>query len=160
MHKEVSVTEENQGTRRRRIPVRQVLLIGGAFILGFMILGVIAIQVWEYSNSVPFCANFCHDVHPEEITAFEDSYHASIKCVECHMGRVGTLHNIVLKASHFRHLPEVIFDNYDRPLESETMRPANESCELCHWPPSFHGDRCARSPASSPTRRTPRSAPT
>ena len=134
------MTEEQKEKKRQRIPTRQILLIGGAFILGFIILGIAAIQVWEYSNSVPFCANFCHDVHPEEIDAFEDSYHASIKCVECHMGRVGTLQNILLKASHFRHLPEVIFDNYDRPLESETMRPANESCELCHWPPSFHGD--------------------
>ena len=141
---EIAVEETNdrkEKSRFRKIPARQILLIGGAFVLGFVILGVIAIQVWEYSNSVPFCANFCHDVHPEEIEAFEDSYHASIKCVECHMGRVGTLQNIVLKASHFRHLPEVIFDNYDRPLESETMRPANESCELCHWPPAFHGDR-------------------
>jgi hypothetical protein len=114
--------------------------IGIAFIVGFLIFGVIAIQVWEYSNSVEFCANACHDVHPEEIEAFHDSYHANIKCTECHMGRVGTINSILLKASHFRHLPEVIFDAYDRPLESETMRPANESCELCHWPPAFHGD--------------------
>jgi hypothetical protein len=34
----------------------------------------------------------------------------------------------------------VLFDQYERPLESETMRPANESCERCHWPPAFHGD--------------------
>jgi hypothetical protein len=126
--------------RKRRIPVRTVLLIGGAFILGFVILGVITIQVWEYSNSVEFCANACHDVHPEEIAAFRDSYHANVKCTECHMGRGGTIENVFRKASHFRHLPEVIFDAYDRPLESETMRPANESCELCHWPPAFHGD--------------------
>lgn len=146
MHEEVYVTEKKQDTERRRIPVRQILLIGGAFILGFIVLGIAAIQIWEYSNSVPFCANFCHDVHPEEIGAFQDSYHASIKCVECHMGRVSTLQNIVLKASHFRHLPEVIFNNYDRPLESETMRPANESCELCHWPPAFHGDTVREMP--------------
>jgi hypothetical protein len=133
------VTEDKE-TNARRIPTRQILFIGFSFVVGFIILGVIAIQVWEYSNSVPFCANFCHDVHPEEIAAFEDSYHGSIKCVECHMGRVGTLQNIILKASHFRHLPEVIFDQYERPLESETMRPANESCELCHYPPAFHGD--------------------
>ena len=131
---------EDKETNARRIPTRQILFIGFSFVVGFIILGVIAIQVWEYSNSVPFCANFCHDVHPEEIAAFEDSYHGSIKCVECHMGRVGTLQNIILKASHFRHLPEVIFDQYERPLESETMRPANESCELCHYPPAFHGD--------------------
>ena len=135
------MTEEKGTTKFRKIPTRQILLIGGAFILGFIILGVIVISVWDYSNSVAFCANFCHDVHPEEIDAFQDSYHASIKCVECHMGRVGTIHNIFLKASHFRHLPEVIFDQYDRPLESETLRPVNESCYLCHWPESFHGDR-------------------
>jgi hypothetical protein len=56
------------------------------------------------------------------------------------MGRTGTIESIFRKASHFKHLPEVIFDNYDRPIESESMRPANESCELCHWPPAFHGD--------------------
>ncbi len=140
------MTESTENTKpkkeksSRKIPVRQILLIGGAFILGFIILGVIAIQVWEYSNSVEFCANACHDVHPEEVQAFRDSYHANVQCTECHMGRVGTIRNVFLKASHFRHLPEVIFDAYDRPLESETMRPANESCELCHWPPAFHGD--------------------
>jgi hypothetical protein len=131
---------DNETKRKRRIPGRTVLLIGGAFVLGFVVLGVIAIQVWEYSNSVAFCANTCHDVHPEEVAAFQDSYHANVKCTECHMGRGGTIENIFRKASHFRHLPEVIFDTYDRPLESETMRPANESCEKCHWPPAFHGD--------------------
>ena len=125
---------------KRKIPFKQILLIGVAFIVGFIIFGVIAIQVWEYSNSLHFCANACHDVHPEEIPAYEDSYHSNVKCVECHMGRVGTLNNIILKASHFTHLPAVIFDAYERPLESHTMRPANESCELCHYPPAFHGD--------------------
>ncbi len=140
LHREVCVTESNEITKSRRIPIRQVLLIGGAFIVGFLILGVIAIQVWEYSNSVNFCANACHNVHPEEVEAFRDSYHANVKCTECHMGRLGTIRSIFLKASHFRHLPEVILDNYERPLRSATMRPANESCEKCHWPPAFHGD--------------------
>ena len=129
---------KKDGTGKRA--VRLGVLIGAAFVIGFIVFGVIAVLVWDYSNSVPFCADACHDVHPEEIHAFQDSYHANIRCTECHMGRVGTLNNIILKAGHFRHLPEVIFDAYDRPLESETMRPANESCELCHWPAAFHGD--------------------
>ncbi|MFC2029507.1 hypothetical protein ACFLWA_02120 [Chloroflexota bacterium] len=131
-------SEENTGRRKRAI--KRTLIIGGAFVLGFIIFGVVAIQVWEYSNSVAFCADACHDVHPEEIHAFEDSFHANVKCTECHMGRVGTLSSIVQKAGHFQHLPEVVFDQYGRPLESETMRPANESCEKCHWPAAFHGD--------------------
>jgi hypothetical protein len=145
-HGEVCVTELTENTAAKKDSsskkngIKRTLLIGGAFILGFVILGVIAIQVWEYSNSVEFCANACHDVHPEEVEAFRDSYHANVKCTECHMGRLGTLPSILLKATHFRHLPEVLFDQYERPLQSETMRPARESCELCHWPPAFHGD--------------------
>ncbi len=146
VHPEPSEDEEPKTPKkpRRKIPFKQILLIGLAFIAGFVVVGVIAIQVWDYSNSVHFCANACHDVHPEEIPAYEYSFHSNVKCVECHMGRVGTLNNILLKASHFKHLPAVIFDAYERPLESETMRPANESCELCHWPPAFHGDTVRR----------------
>lgn len=124
----------------RNPATRRTLITGAAFIAGFVVLAIISIQGWEYSNSVNFCATTCHDVHPEEPAAFQDSYHARVKCTECHMGRVSTLEAVVLKSSHFRHLPAVLFDNYERPTESETMRPANESCERCHWPPSFHGD--------------------
>jgi hypothetical protein len=125
----------------RRRAFWRAVLIGLAFLAGFILLGIAAIQVWDYSNSVGFCTNVCHDVHPEETAAFDDSYHAEIKCTECHMGRLGTLRSIVLKAGHFRHLPEVIFKKYERPLRSATMRPASESCEKCHYPPAFHGDR-------------------
>jgi hypothetical protein len=124
----------------RNPATRQTLLIGGAFILGFIVLGILGIQSWEYSNSVAFCSDTCHNVHPEEPAAFQDSYHARVKCTECHMGRVGTLQSILLKITHFRHLPEVLTGNYGRPTRSETLRPANESCERCHWPPAFHGD--------------------
>jgi hypothetical protein len=136
--------QETNGKKRkawRRRAFWRAVLIGLAFLAGFIIFGILAVQVWEYSNSVGFCTNVCHDVHPEETAAFQDSYHAEIKCTECHMGRLGTLRGIVLKAGHFRHLPEVIFKNYERPLRSKTMRPASESCEKCHYPPAFHGDR-------------------
>jgi hypothetical protein len=116
------------------------LLIAGIFIVGFILLGVISIAVWEATNTSAFCANVCHDVHPEEPTAYQDSYHAEVKCVECHMGRVSTLRKIVLKASHARHLPETLFGQYGRPTEAETLIPPDQSCERCHWPPSFHGD--------------------
>jgi hypothetical protein len=120
--------------------VQQGLIVAAVFIVGFIILGVISIRVWEISNSTAFCADVCHDVHPEEPAARQDSYHANVECVECHMGRVSTLRKIVLKASHARHLPETILGQYERPTEAETLIPPDQSCELCHWPPSFHGD--------------------
>jgi hypothetical protein len=133
--------QRSEKASNRRSIARRALLLAVVFLVGFLIFGVIAIQVWEYSNSFGFCTNVCHAVHPEEPAAFSDSYHASVKCTECHMGRTGTIRGIILKAGHFRHLPEVLFKNYTRPLKSETMRPANESCEKCHYPPAFHGDR-------------------
>jgi hypothetical protein len=54
------------------------------------------------------------------------------------MGRLGTVRNMMLKASHIRHLPQTVLGQYEHPEEAETLRPANESCEQCHWPPSFH----------------------
>lgn len=124
-----------------RNPVtRRTLLTGVAFILGFIVFSVIGIQTWEWSNSTAFCSNVCHDVHPEEPESYQNSYHARVQCTECHISRVGMLHNVFLKVGHAKHLPAVLFDNYERPMKGETLRPVNESCELCHWPPSFHGD--------------------
>ncbi|MFQ5857796.1 MAG: NapC/NirT family cytochrome c [Anaerolineae bacterium] len=120
--------------------IRRALLIGAAFILGFIVLGVISIRVWEYSNSAAFCTNVCHDVHPEEQVAYQDSYHANVGCTECHLSRGGMLQNLPLKAGHLRHVPEMLLGQYGRPVEWGALRPASESCERCHWPPAFQGD--------------------
>ena len=121
-------------------PVRFALSLTVVFLLAFAVAAVLSIQVWEYTNSTAFCATACHQVHPEEPGAYQDSYHARVKCVECHMGRLGTLKSIAIKSGHAKHLPAVIFRTYHRPLRAESMRPAGESCEQCHWPPAFHGD--------------------
>ncbi len=118
----------------------RILLILGGITIGLICLGIIAAEAWDYSNSVAFCTDTCHDVHPEEPVANQDSYHARVKCTECHMGRDSIVRGVVLKSSHFRHLPAILFDNYERPLVSETMRPASESCEKCHFPAAFHDD--------------------
>jgi hypothetical protein len=126
--------------------VRTIILIVAIIIAVFLLLGFISIEGWEYSNSTAFCATACHQVHPEEPVAFQDSYHSSVKCVECHMGRGGTIRSMILKAGHSKHLPAVVFRTYGRPLESESMRPASESCERCHNALSLHGDRLKEIP--------------
>jgi len=136
-----NVSEPNEVSRPKGRAAGRVWIIGGAFVAGFILFVVAATQVWEYSNSTAFCAGLCHFVHHEEPAAYQDSYHASVKCTECHMGRVSTLRAITLKVGHFRDLAGVVTGNYTRPTESTTLRPPAESCERCHWPPAFHGDR-------------------
>ncbi|HSJ59290.1 MAG TPA: hypothetical protein VLC95_19045, partial [Anaerolineae bacterium] len=123
---------------------RRPWLVAGAFLLPILIaLAVAGVLTWEYTNSVSFCTNACHDVHFEEPGAHAASPHAQVKCTECHMGRVPVLKAVLLKTTHARHLPAVLFDNYERPLASESMRPAAESCERCHSAESWH-DASAR----------------
>ena len=107
----------------------------------FAVLGVAGIQAWEQTNSVAFCSDACHDVHPEEPAAYQDSYHARVTCTECHMGRVGTLQAMWLKVGHSKDLPLTLLKRYERPVQSATLRPANQTCERCHSPSTFHGDR-------------------
>ncbi len=135
-------SESPEEEQKRRWPaIRRALLTGLAFIVGFIVFGLIAVAVWDYSNSPAFCADVCHGVHPEESITYKDSYHASVQCTECHMSRVSMLNNIFLKAGHVRHVPETLFGLYDRPIESESLRPASESCELCHYAPADQGDK-------------------
>ncbi|MCE1229179.1 MAG: cytochrome C, partial [Firmicutes bacterium] len=47
------------------------------------------------------------------------------------------------KLSGARQLLAVTFKTYSRPIPSpvEHLRPARETCEQCHWPQKFHGDK-------------------
>jgi nitrate/TMAO reductase-like tetraheme cytochrome c subunit len=128
-------------------------------VVGLVALGVIGaggIVAWEYSNSDAFCANMCHSVHPEETRAHNESAHARVNCVECHMGRLSTLHLLALKPTHAKELWGMIA-GYERPVTSSTLRPSRDHCESCHWPSAVHRDslaikkRYATDPESSET---------
>jgi len=111
-------------------------------VVAVALLGAAGIAGWEYSNSDAFCANMCHNVHPEEIAAHQQGSHARVKCVECHMGRNSTLHLMALKPTHAKELWGMIV-GYERPLTSGTLRPSREACESCHFPAVEHHDSVA-----------------
>jgi hypothetical protein len=110
--------------------------------IGLMVLAAAGIAGWEYSNSDHFCANVCHAVHPEESIIHKQSVHARVQCVECHMGRLSTLHLMGLKPTHVNELWGMIV-GYDRPVGSHTLRPSRDNCEACHWPSVEHHDSIA-----------------
>jgi hypothetical protein len=125
--------------RRTMIGAVGTLVAAG---IGVALLAAGGIAGWEYSNSDAFCASMCHSVHPEEIVAHEDSAHARVKCVECHMGRNHTLKLLAMKPTHFKELWGMIA-GYERPDHAAGLRPAREACESCHWPQTEHHDSIA-----------------
>ena len=97
-------------------------------------------RAYEYTESVEFCGEACHSVMKPEFVAFHATSHARIRCVDCHVGH-GAESYARSKLSGARQLFALIRNNYSRPVETpvHNMRPANETCEHCHWPSKFHG---------------------
>ena len=97
-------------------------------------------RAYEYTESVEFCGKACHSVMKPEFVAFQATSHASIRCVDCHVGH-GAESYARSKFSGARQLFSLATNSYSKPIESpvHNMRPANETCEQCHWSSKFHG---------------------
>ena len=63
-------------------------------------------------------------------------------CVECHIGP-GAPWFVKAKISGVRQLFAVALKTYSRPIPSPVhdLRPARDTCEHCHWPQKFTGDK-------------------
>jgi nitrate/TMAO reductase-like tetraheme cytochrome c subunit/mono/diheme cytochrome c family protein len=115
-------------------------------ILPFAVLGLLTLILltagaygWEYTNSSEFCGTTCHTM-PPEYTAFLTSPHARIDCVDCHIGKSFIATRITRKAGDLKHITATIFKNYEYPIRAAELRPARETCELCHFPEKFSDD--------------------
>ncbi len=124
-------TDPVQPSAGNKLPVRMILGSVVVLILVFVILGVVSVAGWEYSNSDNFCANACHEVHPEEPFAHQVGRHANVACVECHVGRLPTFQAMIEKSGHVAHAWNFVF-GYERPTHSKSMTGAQDSCEGCH----------------------------
>jgi len=95
----------------------------------------------EVMDSTEFCGTSCHVMKPE-LTAYSYSPHAHVGCVNCHIGS-GASWFVKSKLSGTRQLFAVAFNTYSRPIATPVhdLRPARETCENCHWPARFTGDR-------------------
>jgi hypothetical protein len=80
-----------------------------------------------------------------EFTAYQDGPHSRVTCVQCHIGS-GASWFAKSKLSGTRQLFAVSFRTYSRPIPSpvQNLRPARDTCEQCHWPEKFHGDKIRR----------------
>ena len=123
--------------------VRRTLeYVAVATVLNLLIVGTASYRGVEYMDSVSFCGTTCHRVMDPEYTAYQNSPHSRVACVECHIGP-GAGWFVRSKLSGLRQVFAVTFHTYSRPIPSPVkyLRPARETCEQCHWPQRFTGDK-------------------
>src|SRR5690242_12223179 len=97
-------------------------------------------KAYEYTESVSFCGETCHTVMKPEHVAYQAGAHARVGCVGCHVGP-GAGWYVRSKLSGAYQLYSVTFNKYPRPVPSpvHNLRPAQDTCEQCHWPEKFFG---------------------
>ena len=119
-----------------------LVLVTAATGLNVVILSTASYKGVEHMDSVQFCGTTCHTVMQPEYTAYLGSPHSRVACVECHIGP-GASWFVRSKLSGARQVLAVAFNSYSRPIPSPVkhLRPARETCEQCHWPQKFHGDK-------------------
>jgi hypothetical protein len=119
-----------------------VVFVVAATIVNVAMLGAATYRGVEYMDSNQFCGLTCHKVMAPEYGAFVDSTHSRVGCVQCHIGP-GAGWFVQSKLSGVRQVFAVALGTYSRPIPSPVhhLRPARETCEQCHWPQRFVGDK-------------------
>jgi hypothetical protein len=77
-----------------------------------------------------------------EFTTYNRSHHSRVRCTQCHIGP-GADWFVKSKISGSWQLVSVAFNLYPRPIPTpvENLRPARDTCEQCHQPTRFVGER-------------------
>lgn len=109
------------------------------------ILLLMTVTTWgaaDFMESREFCGEVCHKVMQPEDAGHLASSHARVDCVSCHIGP-GAPWLVKSKISGIKQVVAVTFNSYPTPIPApiEDLRPSRDTCEQCHWPQRFYGDR-------------------
>lgn len=115
-----------------------IFLVGTAFFL--LLSSVGTYHAFHFTESVSFCGTTCHSVMNPEYVAYQNSPHARVKCAACHVGS-GAGWYTQSKLSGLYQVYAVMANVYPKPIPTpiHNLRPAQETCEQCHWPEQFYG---------------------
>ena len=122
-----------------------VVIVLALTIANVVIVSMAAYRGVEYMDSVAFCGQVCHTPMQPEFVAHQTGAHANVKCVECHVG-AGAASFVSAKAAGTRRVLAMLRGNYARPIVPEPNQLVNAAgtCEQCHSPAQYHGDKVKR----------------
>ena len=120
---------------------RRIVLFGTGGLVFILLSAFGSYQTYHYSESTQFCGQVCHEAMNPEFVTYKRGSHARVDCVECHVGS-GAQWFVKAKINGTHQLIAYTLDNYSRPIATpiKNLRPAQDTCEKCHWPEKFHGN--------------------
>jgi hypothetical protein len=106
----------------------------------FLLTALGSYRTYQFTESVVFCGQTCHSVMKPEYTAYQESPHAHVACVRCHIGP-GASWYVKSKISGAYQVYATLANRYPRPIQApiQNLRPVQITCEECHWPRKFFG---------------------
>ncbi len=122
--------------------MRSLWLFLGLSAVLLVIVGWIGYEGYETTESVAFCSDVCHEVMRPQAVTYANSPHARVPCVDCHIGP-GASFWVKSKVDGLRQVYASTFNTFERPIPTPVheLRPAQETCEQCHWPKQFYGQK-------------------
>jgi hypothetical protein len=120
---------------------RAFITVAVITILFLLVTSVGSYRTYHFTESVQFCGMTCHSVMKPEFTAYQNSPHARVTCTQCHIGP-GATWFVRSKLSGTYQVYATLAGVFPRPIPTpiENLRPAQETCEQCHWPQKFFGN--------------------
>jgi hypothetical protein len=115
-------------------------------------LGILAVVVvlmvysgskaYDATDSAAFCGQTCHVVMEPQNVTYHNSPHARVPCVDCHIGP-GASFFVRSKYNGIKQLFRTVLNDFPRPIPTpiHSLRPAQQTCEACHWPQQFYGNK-------------------
>jgi len=128
-------------SKHRNLAMASALIVT----VGVVLASVGTYGAYHYSESVKFCGTTCHEPMKPEHTTYQEGAHAKVPCAECHVGS-GAGWFVKSKLSGSYQLYAVLANVFPRPIPTpiESLRPARQTCEECHWPGKVFGSQLKR----------------
>lgn len=121
---------------------RKLMALFIAASVGFLLITALgSYHTYHFTESVQFCGQACHRVMAPELVTHQQGPHARLSCSECHIGP-GATWFVRSKLSGTYQVYATLANKYPRPIPTpiKNLRPAQETCEQCHWPKQFVGN--------------------
>ncbi len=114
---------------------------GVASVVFLFITALGSYQTYQMTESVEFCGQACHVPMEPQFVAAQQTAHAKVECVACHVGPGATAY-FKTKLNGVKQLYHTVRDDFPRPITigGANQRPPQMICEQCHWPQRYVGN--------------------